>query len=53
MKYVGVGAGGFLQIFQTKFRSPGDHRAKYFMAQWFFRNIFHGPSRLACGSISG
>ena len=40
-KYAGeVGGGGggggerrVLQIFQIKFGSPGDHRAKYFMVQ--------------------
>ena len=32
----GGGGGGdrrVLQIFQKEFRSPGDHRPKYFMAQ--------------------
>ena len=33
-----------LQIFQKLFRSPGDHRAKYSMAQQVFRKIFHGSS---------
>ena len=33
-----------LQIFQKKIRSPGDHRPKYFMAQYFFQKIFCGPS---------
>ena len=32
IKYVGGGR-RILQIFQEKFRSPGDHRTKYFMAQ--------------------
>ena len=32
-KYVGGGGWRVLQIFQEIFRSPGDHRAKYFMAQ--------------------
>ena len=32
IKYVG-GDTRILQIFQEKFRSPGDHRNKYFMAQ--------------------
>ena len=34
----------FLQIFQKIFRSPGDDRPKYFMVQYFFRKIIHGPS---------
>ena len=43
--YVGGGGGRrVLQIFQKIFRSPGDHRPKYFMDQYFFRTIFHGPS---------
>ena len=30
----GGGEGGWvLQVFQKTFRSPGDHRSKYFMAQ--------------------
>ena len=33
-----------LRSFQKNFRSPGDHRPKYFMAQYFFQKIFHGPS---------
>ena len=30
--------------FSKKFRNPGDHRPKYFMAQQSFWKIFHGPS---------
>ena len=30
--YVGGGGRRVLQIFQKKFRSPRDHRPKYFMA---------------------
>ena len=37
-------SGGFLQIFRKIFRSPGDQRPKYFMAQYFFQKIFHGAS---------
>ena len=46
IKYVGGGGGGrrVLQIFRKIFRSPGDHRPKYFMAQQFFQKMFHGPS---------
>ena len=33
IKYVGGGAGGFLQTFQKNLRSLADHRPKYFMAQ--------------------
>ena len=33
IKYVGGGGWRVLQIFQKNFRSPGDHRAKYFTAQ--------------------
>ena len=33
IKYVGQGAAGFYKLFKKKFRSPGDHRHKYFMAQ--------------------
>ena len=33
MKYVGGESGGFYKIFKKLFCSPGDHRAKYFMAQ--------------------
>ena len=32
-KYAGGGARGFYKFFKTKFRSPGDQRPKYFMAQ--------------------
>ena len=32
-----------LQIFQKIFLNRGDHRPKYFMAQYFFQKIFHGP----------
>ena len=33
IKYVGGGGWSVLQIFQKNFRSPGDHRPKYFMDQ--------------------
>ena len=33
-----------LQIFQKISRSIGDQRPKYFMVQYFFQKIFHGPS---------
>ena len=33
VKYVGGGAGGFCNVLKKKFRSPGDRRPKYFMAQ--------------------
>ena len=33
IKYVGGGAGGFYKFFKKNFRSAGDHRPKYFMAQ--------------------
>ena len=33
IKYVGGGGWRVLQIFQKSFRSPGEHRLKYFMAQ--------------------
>ena len=40
IKYVGRGeavGGGF-------FRSSGERRLQYFMAQYFFQKIFHSPS---------
>ena len=33
IKYVGGGAAEGFTNFSKKLRSPGDHRAKYFMAQ--------------------
>ena len=33
IKYVGGGARGFYKIFQKIFRSQGDNRPKYFIAQ--------------------
>ena len=42
IKYLGGGR-RVLQVFQKKCCSPGDHRPKYFMAQSFFWEIFHGP----------
>ena len=33
IKYVGGGPGGFYKFFKKIFRSPGDHRPKYFKAQ--------------------
>ena len=49
---VRVCGGGWsvLQIFQKLFHSPGDHRAKYFIAPLInFSFLF----KVACGSISG
>ena len=48
IKYVGGwgSEGGRLQIFPKKFRSPGDHRPKYYIS-WpsnFFRKYFMAPS---------
>ena len=33
IKYVGERNGGFYKFLKKKFRSPVDHRAKYFVAQ--------------------
>ena len=42
----GGGRRKVLQIFQTKFRSQGDHRSKYFMANYFFRKILGVQKKL-------
>ena len=44
------GGWSVLQIFQKLFRSPGDHRTKYFIAPLI---NFSFLSKVACGSISG
>ena len=48
IKYVGWWGGGragwLYKFFKKRIRSTGDHRTKYFMAQQFFRGIFHSSS---------
>ena len=43
IKYVAEGPKSFTN-FSKKICSPGDHRPKYFMAQYFFQKILHDPS---------